>query len=133
MPVVTSISASPLKESETHYLPATGLSRYGKAESAFLESLRASVQTAVDGVDDWLGADLAAAEEPAVEALDRIFAALDTVELEIDVALGIWIYSNVNDVTVFVFAFSLDVIFEFFDPRITFLSESTLAFICLTD
>lgn len=119
-----------MREIETHYLPVTGLCPHGREELAFLKSLRARVQTAVDGINDWLCADLATAEEPSVKALDRVFAALDPVELEIDVALGIRIYSNVNDVTVLVFAFSLDVIFEFFDPSITFLPDEMLVFVC---
>ena len=48
-------------------------------------------QRAVDGIDHRLRADLPTAEESAVETLDRILAALDTVELEVYVALGIGI------------------------------------------
>jgi hypothetical protein len=38
-----------------------------------------------------LGGDLSTTEEASVEALDGIFAALDTVELEVDIALRVGI------------------------------------------
>ena len=46
-------------------------------------------KTTVNSVDDGLGADLTAAEEAAVQTLDGVFTSLDTVEFEVDVALGI--------------------------------------------
>ena len=56
-----------------------------------LECGRAREERAVDSVDDRLCADLATAEKPAVESFDGVLAALDTVELEVDVALGVGI------------------------------------------
>lgn len=47
---------------------------------------------------------------------------MDAVELEIDVALGVGIEGDVDDVAVFGFAFGADVIFEFFDPGVAFFS-----------
>lgn len=48
-------------------------------------------KTTVNGVDDGLGADLTATEETAVQTLDGVFTSLDTIEFEVDVALGIGI------------------------------------------
>ena len=53
-----------------------------------LESRGTREQTAVDGVNDGLSSDLLSAEEASVQAFDGVFATLDAVELEIDVALG---------------------------------------------
>ena len=58
---------------------------------AFVSSLKsrsAREEGAVDGIDDGLSADLAASEETPVETFDGVLAALDTVELEVDVACG---------------------------------------------
>lgn len=49
----------------------------------------ASKKTAVDRVNNWLSTDLPTTEESAVQALDRILPTLHSIELEIDVALGI--------------------------------------------
>ena len=48
-------------------------------------------QTTVHGIDYRLGADLATAEEPPIESLDGVLAALHFVELEVDVAGGVCI------------------------------------------
>ena len=53
------------------------------------DRLGTSEKGAVDGIDDGLGANLSSTEKPAVETFDRILAALDTVELEVDVALRV--------------------------------------------
>lgn len=52
-----------------------------------LDRLGARKQTAVDGVHDRLGSDRSATEETAIQAFDSVFAALNAVELQIDVAL----------------------------------------------
>lgn len=49
----------------------------------------ASKETAVDRVNNWLSTDLPTTEESAVQALDRILPTLHSIELEIDIALGI--------------------------------------------
>lgn len=56
-----------------------------------LDRFRPREKTAVHSVDNWLGADLSAAEEAPIQAFDGIFASLNTVELEVDVSLGVWI------------------------------------------
>mgnify|MGYP001658022653 CR=1 FL=1 len=60
-------------------------------ENSRLDGLGAREETAVDGIHDRLGGNLLAAKETAVEALDRVLAALDTIELEVDIALGVGI------------------------------------------
>lgn len=82
-----------------------GLDRPGTREDA-----------AVDGVHDGLGGDGAAAEEATVETLDGVFAALDLVEFQVDVAFRVRIYGDVNNMAIFVIALLADVILEFFDP-----------------
>lgn len=56
-----------------------------------LNGLGPGEKAAVDGINDGLGSDLLSAEEPAVETLDGVLAALDAVELQVDVSLGIGI------------------------------------------
>jgi hypothetical protein len=56
-----------------------------------LDGLGAREETAVNGINHGLGGDLPAAEEAAVQTLDGIFAALDAVELQVDVALRVGI------------------------------------------
>ncbi len=51
-----------------------------------LDSFRAREQTAVDGVHNRSGGDHLAAEVATVETLDGVLAALDLVELEVDVS-----------------------------------------------
>jgi hypothetical protein len=58
---------------------------------SLLDRLGAREQTAVDSIDDRLSTDLTTAEEPAVETFDRVFASLDSVEFEVNIALGVWI------------------------------------------
>lgn len=60
-----------------------------RAEYKSLKGFGPREQTAVNGVNDWLCADLPATKESSIQALDRILASLYTVKLEIDVALGV--------------------------------------------
>ncbi len=53
---------------------------------SFSDSLGAREQTAVDGVHNRCGGDHPASEVAAVQALDGVLAALDLVELEVDVS-----------------------------------------------
>ena len=87
----------------------------------------ASEKTAVDRVNNWLSTDLPTTEESAVQALDRILPTLHSIELEIDIALGIRIECNVDHVTVLLFAFGTDIVLEFFDPGFALLSIRKLA------
>lgn len=48
-------------------------------------------KTAVHSIDDWLSGDHPATEETAIETLDRVLAALDSVELQVDVTLRVGI------------------------------------------
>lgn len=48
-------------------------------------------QRAVDSIDNGLGADLTPTEKTAVEPLNGIFATLNAIEFEVNVALGIGI------------------------------------------
>lgn len=54
-----------------------------------LDRLRSREETAVYGVDDWLGGDLSTTEETAVQTLDGILPTLDTVKLQVDITLGV--------------------------------------------
>jgi hypothetical protein len=87
----------------------------------------ASEKTAVDRVNNWLSTDLPTTEESAVQTLDRILPTLHSIELEIDVALGIWIECNVDHMTVLLFAFGTDIILELFDPGFALLPIRKLA------
>jgi hypothetical protein len=58
---------------------------------AFLNRFSAGEETAVDCVDDWLSADLFAAEESSVKAFDGVLASLYTVKFKVYVSLRIWI------------------------------------------
>lgn len=72
-------------------------------------------------------ADLSPAEESAVETLDGVFAALDLVEFEVDITLGVGIEGDVDDLAVFFGALGADVVFELFDPGFAFFSGWLLA------
>ncbi len=79
-------------------------------------------KTAVDSVDYGLSTDLPATEKSSVESLDGVFTSLYTIKLEVDVTLGIRIKGNVDNMTVFLFTFSLHIVFELLDPNIALFS-----------
>ena len=56
-----------------------------------LDRLGPGEQTAVDRVNDRLSGYLSSTEEPSVQTLDGIFTTLDSVEFQVDIALGIGI------------------------------------------
>ena len=58
---------------------------------SILERRSAREKGTVDSVYNRLCADLATTEETAVESFDSVLAALDAVELEVNVALGVGI------------------------------------------
>lgn len=89
-----------------------------------LKGLGSRKEAAIDSIHDRLRTNLFTAEESTVEAFDGIFAALDSVKLEVDVALRIGINCNVNDVTIFFFALSADVILQLLNPGITLFTEA---------
>lgn len=67
--------------------------------------------------------DHSAAKVSSVQALDGVFAALNLVELEINVTLGVWINSNVDNMSILLFGLGSDIFFELLDPILAFLSE----------
>jgi hypothetical protein len=56
-----------------------------------LDRLGAREQTAVDRIHNRRSADHPSAKVPAVQTLDSVLTALDLVELEVNVALGVGI------------------------------------------
>ena len=92
-----------------------------------LKCRRAREEGAVYGVNDRLCADLASSKKSAVEALDGIFATLHLGEFQIDVALGVRIYRNVNHLSVLFVALSSDVVLKFFNPGVPFFSVTLSA------
>lgn len=81
-----------------------------------LDRSGARKQTAVDSIHNRRRADLSPAEETAVQALDGVLSALNLVKLQVDIALGVGVDGNVNDVAVFVLCFLTNVIFKFLNP-----------------
>lgn len=92
-----------------------------------LDGPGAREQTAVDRIHHWRGVDHASAKVSAVKSLDRVLAALDFVELEIDVTLGVGVDRDVHNVAVLLLGFPSDVVFEFLDPVVSFLPIVALA------
>jgi hypothetical protein len=86
------------------------------------ECLSPREQTAVHSVNDGLRTDLPTAKVSSVQSLDGVLASADPVELEVDVALSVGVEGDVHDMAVFFFAFGADIVFEFFDPDLTFFS-----------
>ena len=80
---------SPKKKGRKKFLP-TG-HRSDDVLHGWSDGFGPREQAAVDGVDHRSGADLSTAEKSTVEAFDGILSALDAIELEIDVALRVWI------------------------------------------
>lgn len=56
-----------------------------------LNSLGSREQAAVHSIDNGLCSDQVAAEESSIQTLDGVLSALDAVELQVNVALGIGI------------------------------------------
>lgn len=83
-------------------------------------------QTAVDGIYNRRRVDHPSAKISAVETLNGVLAALDLVELEINVALGVGIHRDVDDVTVLGLGLLPDVVLEFLYPVLTLLPEVVL-------
>ena len=81
-----------------------------------LDRLGSGEETAVDCINDWLSANLPTTEETSIETFNGVLSTLYTIKLEVNVTLSVWIERNVYNMTIFVFAFGFDIIFEFFDP-----------------
>lgn len=83
---------------------------------SFLYGSGAREETAVDSIHNGRCINHPAAKVSSVQALDGIFTALDFVELEIDVTLGVRIDGNMNNVSILPLSFRSNVVFEFLDP-----------------
>jgi hypothetical protein len=83
-------------------------------------------KTAVDGIDNGLGTDLSTTKKSPVQPLDGVFTSLYTIKLEVDVTLSVWIKGNMDNMTVFLFALSFDIVFKLLDPRVTFFPVAPL-------
>ena len=88
-----------------------------KSESTYLYIRRLGEVHVVDSVHEILRGDALASEEAAVEALDGVFAALDTVKFDVDLAIsGTGSNTNVHNLPVAAVALLLDVFFELLVP-----------------
>lgn len=77
-------------------------------------------QAAVDGVNDWLRADLPTTEVATVKAFDCVLPTRHTFEFQIDVALSIRVKRNVHDMTILLLALGSHIVLELFDPAVAF-------------
>jgi hypothetical protein len=107
-------------------VPPTTLFSYTQPD-IFLPFVRMALdsfreKTAVDSIDNGLCADLATTEKSSVESFDGVLTSLYTIKLEVDVTLRVWIKGNVDNMTVFLLAFSLDIVLQLFDPGVAIFS-----------
>ena len=77
-------------------------------------------QRAVNGINNWLRADLPSTEESAVKPLDCILASLYLVKFEVDITLSVRIEGDVDNLAIFLGALGTDIVFKFFDPDFAF-------------
>ena len=91
-----------------------------------LDRFGSGKKTAVERINNWLSTDLPTTKEAAIETFDSVLASLDFIEFEVDVTLRVWIERNVYDMAILFFTLRLDVILEFLDPDISFLSVRQL-------
>ena len=71
----------------------------------------------VDSVDDVLRRDHATGKVASVQTADGVLAALDAIELDVDLAVVVVeCETDVNDVAVFIFALEADVLFKLLLP-----------------
>ena len=87
------------------------------SESTYLYIRRLGEVHVVDSVHEVLRGDALASEEAAVEALDGVFAALDTVKFDVDLSVsGTGSDTDVHDLPVAAVALFLDIFFELLVP-----------------
>ena len=98
-----------------------------KAPSYPLNSLSARKHGAVNSIDNWSGADHAATEIPAVKSLNSVLSSLNAVELEVDIALAIWIEGDMHDMTILFLGLGTDVVLELLLPVLSGLPIVGLA------
>jgi len=88
-----------------------------ETESTYLYIRRLGEVHVVNSVHEVLRSDALATEEAAVEALDGVFAALDTVKFDVDLAIsGTGSNTDVHNLPIAAVALLLDVFFEFLVP-----------------
>ena len=96
-----------------------------KSESTYLYVRRLGEVHVVDSVHEVLRGDALTSEEAAVQALDGVFAALDTVKFDVDLSIsGTGSNTDVHNLPIAVVALFLDVFFELLVPS-GLLSAST--------
>lgn len=78
-------------------------------------------QAAVDRVYDWRSVDHPATKESSVKTLNSILTTLYLIELEVNIALRVWVDRYVDDVSVLALRLLSNVIFQLLDPVIAFL------------
>ena len=83
--------------------------------------LGAAEQRAIDSINDRLRADLPTTEEASIEALDGVLPSLHAVELEVDVALGVGVKSNVDHMPILLLTLGTYVVLELLDPGFSLL------------
>ena len=88
-------------------------------------------ETAVDGVNNWLSTDLPTTKEPSIETLECVLSALNLLEFDVDIAFGIRIERDMDDMTVFVLALGANVIFELLYPAVTLFSADLVSLVPL--
>ena len=88
---------------------------------SILNSLGAREQTAVDSVHNRGGIDHPATKVSAVETFDGILTALDFVKLEVDIASGVGVYCNVNNLAILLLALVANVVLELSGPVVATL------------
>lgn len=92
-----------------------------------LDGASAGEETAVDCIDNGSCCNHPAAKVSAVETQDGILASLNLVELQVDITLGVGVERDVDDVSILLFSFLTDVIFQFFSPVLAFFPVTVLA------
>lgn len=84
------------------------------------KSARSSApERVVDLVDHVRGTDRAVVEAATVETLESFLTTRDRVELHVNVAFGVGVDSDVNDLAVLLVTLNLDFGLKIFDPVIT--------------
>ena len=88
-----------------------------KSESTYLYVRRLGEVHVVDSIHEVLRGDALASEEAAVQALDGVFAALDTVKFDVDLSIsGTGSNTDVHNLPVAAVALFLDIFFELLVP-----------------
>ena len=88
-----------------------------KSKNTYLYIRRLGEVHVVDSVHEVLRGDALASEEAAVQALDGVFAALDTVKFDVDLSIsGTGSNTDVHNLPVAAVALFLDIFFELLVP-----------------